>query len=78
MLTQVWFFSSSHGSIANSPVNYVLRGGELFNMVLLVPDDIPEESLASTIEGNVEEMCALFKDWDPRYILYFPSIAGIY
>ncbi|KAJ5757183.1 uncharacterized protein N7511_007365 [Penicillium nucicola] len=47
-------------------VNYVLRGGELFNMVLLVPDDIPEESLASTIEGNVEEMCALFKDWDPR------------
>ncbi|KAJ9491829.1 hypothetical protein VN97_g1410 [Penicillium thymicola] len=59
-------FSSSHGSIANSVVNYVLRGGELFNMVLLVPDDIPEESLASTIEGNVEEMCALFKDWDPR------------
>ncbi|KAI2736172.1 hypothetical protein DTO013E5_68 [Penicillium roqueforti] len=47
-------------------VNYVLRSGELFNMVLLVPDDIPEESLASTIEGNVEEMCALFKDWDPR------------
>ena len=49
-------------------VNYVLRGGDLFNMVLLVPDDIPEDSLASTIEGNVEEMCALFKDWDPRYV----------
>ncbi|OQD70016.1 hypothetical protein PENDEC_c027G06289 [Penicillium decumbens] len=47
-------------------VNYVLRGGGLFNMVLLVPDDIPEESLASTIEGNVEEMCALFEGWDPR------------
>ncbi|KAE8138508.1 hypothetical protein BDV38DRAFT_292117 [Aspergillus pseudotamarii] len=47
-------------------VNYVLRGGDLFNMVLLVPDDIPEDSLASTIEGNVEEMCALFKGWDPR------------
>lgn len=57
-----------HGmiSIVNCVVNYVLRGGELFNMVLLVPDDIPEESLASTIEGNVEEMCALFKDWDAR------------
>jgi hypothetical protein len=41
-------------------------------MVLLVPDDIPEESLASTIEGNVEEMCALFKDWDPRSA-YFSS-----
>ncbi|PWY69066.1 FAD dependent oxidoreductase [Aspergillus heteromorphus CBS 117.55] len=47
-------------------VNYVLRNGELFNMVLLVPDDIPEESLASTVEGNVEEMCALFEGWDPR------------
>ncbi|CAI7639463.1 unnamed protein product [Penicillium pancosmium] len=47
-------------------VNYVLRGGDLFNMVLLVPDDIPEDSLASTMEGNVEEMCALFEGWDPR------------
>ncbi|KAL4802009.1 hypothetical protein BDV18DRAFT_148048 [Aspergillus unguis] len=47
-------------------VNYVLRGGKLFNMVLLVPDDIPEDSLATTVEGNVEEMCALFEGWDPR------------
>ncbi|KUL90973.1 hypothetical protein ZTR_00860 [Talaromyces verruculosus] len=46
-------------------VNYVLRGGDLFNMVLLVPDDIPEAQ-ASTIEGSVEEMCALFEGWDPR------------
>lgn len=44
----------------------MLRNGKLFNMVLIVPDDIPEESLAPTIEGNVEEMCAWFKDWDPR------------
>ena len=47
------------------PVNYVLRGGELFNMVLLVPDDMPAG--ASTLQGNVEEMRALYKDWDPRY-----------
>lgn len=45
-------------------VNYVLRGGELFNMVLLVPDDMPEG--ATTIAGNVQEMQALYKDWDPR------------
>lgn len=45
-------------------VNYVLKGGKLFNMVLLVPDDMPAG--ASTLEGNVEEMRALFKDWDPR------------
>lgn len=45
-------------------VNYVLRGGKLFNMVLLVPDDIPEGP--PTVEGNVEEMQAYYRDWDPR------------
>ncbi|KAH8646589.1 hypothetical protein BGZ60DRAFT_535573 [Tricladium varicosporioides] len=45
-------------------VNYVLRGGEQFNMVLLVPDDIPPGQ--NVTEGNVEEMRALYKDWDPR------------
>ncbi|KAJ5624253.1 hypothetical protein N7510_000562 [Penicillium lagena] len=46
-------------------VNYVLNK-ELFNMVLLVPDDIPEDSLATTVQGNVEEMRSMFKEWDPR------------
>ncbi|KAH7379139.1 hypothetical protein DE146DRAFT_304687 [Phaeosphaeria sp. MPI-PUGE-AT-0046c] len=45
-------------------VNYVLRGGKLFNMVLLVPDDMPAG--ANTLSGDVEEMRALYKDWDPR------------
>lgn len=45
-------------------VNYVLRGGKQFNMVLLVPDDIPAGQ--NVMPGNVEEMCALFQDWDPR------------
>lgn len=45
-------------------VNYVLRGGELFNMVLLCPDDMP--SGAMTLQGNIDEMRAIFKDWDPR------------
>lgn len=56
-------------------VNYVLRSraastdsymGEpnlLFNMVLLVPDDLPAD--ANTLEGNIEEMRAHFADWDP-------------
>lgn len=33
-------------------------------MVLLVPDDMP--AAAMTLDGNVEEMQALYKDWDPR------------
>lgn len=57
-------------SVNDILVNYVLRGGKLFNMVLLVPDDIPEESLATTVEGNVKEMCTLFDGWDARYVLH--------
>ncbi|CAK7219080.1 hypothetical protein SCUCBS95973_003703 [Sporothrix curviconia] len=45
-------------------VNYVLRGGELFNMVLLVPDDMPAG--ASTIAGSVAEMRDRYQGWDPR------------
>ncbi|KAK5116826.1 hypothetical protein LTR85_009086 [Meristemomyces frigidus] len=45
-------------------VMYVLRNGELFNMVFLVPDDMPAG--ATTLEGNVLEMRAFFRDWDPR------------
>lgn len=47
------------------PVTYILRKGSLCNMVLLVPDDMPADG-ASTLEGNVEEMRALFTEWDPR------------
>lgn len=57
-------------------VNYVLRSTAassdtcleepnlLFNMVLLVPDDLPAD--ANTLEGNIDEMRAHFADWDPR------------
>lgn len=66
MPMQVRLPDTADGVNTDQTVNYVLRNGELFNMVLLVPDDIPEESLASTVEGNVQEMCALFEGWDPR------------
>lgn len=45
-------------------VSYVLRNGQQINVVLLVPDDMPAG--ASTVDGNVEEMQALFQQWDPR------------
>lgn len=54
----------SNHLVLQAAVNYVLRGGKLFNMVLLVPDDMPAG--ANTLAGNVEEMRALYKDWDPR------------
>lgn len=44
-------------------VAYSLRGGTMYNVVLLVPDDLPE-AVART-EGNLKEMKKLFEGWDP-------------
>ncbi|OHF01820.1 FAD binding domain-containing protein [Colletotrichum orchidophilum] len=46
-------------------VNYVLKGGQLFNMVLLVPDDMPVNG-GNTLQGNIDEMRGHFAGWDPR------------
>ncbi|KAE9987123.1 hypothetical protein EG327_003984 [Venturia inaequalis] len=48
-------------------VNYVLKGGKLFNMVLIVPDDMPFGG-ANTLQGDVDEMRAHFKGWDPKIL----------
>jgi salicylate hydroxylase len=44
-------------------VAYSIRGGSIYNLVLLLPDDL-EEGVARTA-GNVEEMKKLFEEWDP-------------
>ncbi|KAK7403073.1 hypothetical protein QQX98_011184 [Neonectria punicea] len=44
-------------------VGYSLRGGQMYNIVLLVPDDLPEG--VSRQSGSVEEIREFFKDWDP-------------
>lgn len=44
-------------------VGYSLRDGNMYNIVLLVPDDLPEGVRRQ--EASVDEMKALFKDWDP-------------
>lgn len=46
-------------------VNYVLKGGELFNMVLLVPDDMPLDG-GNTLQGDIGEMRSHFDGWDPK------------
>ena len=64
-----WLLTTSQVNYWMGPechvVSYLLRGGELLNVVLLVPDDIPDGG-AKTVAGDVLEMRALFKDWDPR------------
>jgi salicylate hydroxylase len=44
-------------------VAYSMRGGNMYNVVLLVPDDL-EEGVART-EGDIDEMRKLFEGWDP-------------
>lgn len=44
-------------------VGYSIRGGKMYNLVLLCPDDLPEG--VSRQPGDLEEMKALFTDWDP-------------
>jgi salicylate hydroxylase len=45
---------------------YSIRAGKMYNVVLLVPDDL-EDGVART-QGNVEEMRSLFEGWDPVYV----------
>ncbi|KAI0397102.1 hypothetical protein F5Y17DRAFT_31249 [Xylariaceae sp. FL0594] len=42
---------------------YSVRDGTMYNLVLLVPDDLPEGVRREP--ASVEQMRALFKDWDP-------------
>lgn len=44
-------------------VGYSLRGGQMYNLVLLVPDNLPPG--VSRQSGSVEEMRELFVGWDP-------------
>ena len=46
-------------------VGYFVRA-DMYNIVLLAPDDLPPD--VSRQPGSVEEMKALFKDWDPMYV----------
>ncbi|KAK3718852.1 hypothetical protein LTR37_004768 [Vermiconidia calcicola] len=54
---QFWIGPGGHA------VAYSLRGGEMFNLVLLVPDDLPAN--VARQPGSLEELRKLFSSWDP-------------
>ncbi|KAI5358455.1 putative FAD-binding domain, FAD/NAD(P)-binding domain superfamily [Septoria linicola] len=54
---QFWIGPEAH------VVAYSIRGGTMSNIVLLVPDNLPAN--VAKQEGSVDEMRAIFKDWDP-------------
>jgi salicylate hydroxylase len=44
-------------------VGYSLRGGNMYNIVLLCPDNLPEN--INKDNGDLGEMMSLFENWDP-------------
>ncbi|KAJ5132626.1 hypothetical protein N7448_006784 [Penicillium atrosanguineum] len=56
-------------------VGYSLRGGQMYNIVLLVPDNLPPG--VSKQAGSVEEMQKLFVGWDPilnKFLTYVTNV----
>lgn len=47
-------------------VAYSIRGGQWMNLVLLVPDNLPEH--VAKADGDLEEMMSIFRGWDPMYV----------
>ncbi|KAJ5046833.1 uncharacterized protein L3040_004058 [Drepanopeziza brunnea f. sp. 'multigermtubi'] len=57
-------------------VAYTVRGGDLYNLVLLCPDTLPAG--VSKAEGEITEMKRLFEGWDPiltKFLDQVPAVA---
>jgi salicylate hydroxylase len=66
---QFWIGPGSH------VVAYSLRDGREFNLVLLVPDDLP--SNVARQPGSLEEMKQLFNDWDPVLNRFLDQVQSV-
>ncbi|GAB7359331.1 hypothetical protein MBLNU230_g5982t1 [Neophaeotheca triangularis] len=66
---QFWIGPGSH------VVAYSLRNGEMFNIVLLVPDNLPANVARQA--GSIEEMRELFKDWDPVLNRFLDQVKSV-
>jgi salicylate hydroxylase len=53
-----WLGPDSHA------VGYLLKGADLYNLVLACPDNLPE--MINTEQADLREMRDIFADWDPR------------
>ncbi|KAK5236506.1 hypothetical protein LTR47_002457 [Exophiala xenobiotica] len=54
----IWLGPDSH------VVCYLLRGDNLYNIVIASPDNLPE--LVNQQKADLEEMHAMFRNWDPK------------
>lgn len=66
---RIWMGPGAHA------VAYSILGGQMLNIVLLVPDDLPDE--VARAEGDLEEMAKLFEGWDPlltKFLSYVKKV----
>ncbi|TKA48654.1 hypothetical protein B0A54_00790 [Friedmanniomyces endolithicus] len=56
-------------------VAYSLRNGHMFNMVLLVPDDLPDD--VARQPGSLDEMRTLFANWDPVLNRFLDQVKSV-
>lgn len=56
-------------------VGYSMRAGKMYNLVVLVPDDLPPG--VSRQAGSVEELRARFRDWDPILRRFLDAVDGV-
>ncbi|KAL2075156.1 hypothetical protein VTL71DRAFT_98 [Oculimacula yallundae] len=56
-------------------VAYTMRAGEVYNIVLLCPDNLPPG--VSKSDGDVEEMKKLFEGWDPILRKFLDQVKGV-
>ncbi|KAI1484629.1 FAD binding domain-containing protein [Biscogniauxia mediterranea] len=54
---------------------YSVRAGSAYNLVLLVPDDLPDG--VSKLDGDIGEMRARFEGWDPRLTRLLGLVRGV-
>ncbi|KAK3903321.1 hypothetical protein C8A05DRAFT_14711 [Staphylotrichum tortipilum] len=55
-------------------VGYSVRGGEVYNLVFLCPDDLPKGVVK--LEGDLEEMRERFAAWDPLLGKFLRQVKG--
>ncbi|PSN70797.1 FAD/NAD(P)-binding domain-containing protein [Corynespora cassiicola Philippines] len=60
---------------ASHVVAYSMRGGNIYNVVLLVPDDLDAGTRRTA--GSVAEMRALFRGWDPLLTEILECVDGV-
>lgn len=56
-------------------VGYSLKAGKMYNIVLLVPDNLPKDTPRQA--GSVEEMLSLFQGWDPVLTRFLSMVDNV-